>query len=142
MELPGCINLFVYNTLRSGFHKMAYHYISQYFSFVDTGKISGVLTDVHGEPFATPSGKSFIHGELYTLNDPEDFSFAFGQLDDYEGLDTEAGEKPLYKRETVTVQKDKGAETNAWIYWYRGDVHGYPVISSGDTIEYYGEKNF
>ncbi len=137
-----CINLFVYNTLRSGFHKMAYQYISKYFSLAGSGKIHGVLNNVNGEPFATRSDSSFIQGEIYRLNDAEDYSYVFGQLDDYEGLDAEGGEKPLYKRAIVKVLNDNGNEDDAWVYWYNRDVHGYPVILSGDTAEYYGEENF
>ena len=79
---------------------------------------------------------SFIKGELYKLNKEDDFSWVFGQLDDYEGLDTEQGEQPLYRRELITVSNDDGNVTDAWIYWYNGDVSGKPVITSGDVLEY------
>lgn len=141
MESDRSTYLFVYNTLRSGFHESAYKYIRNYFTFVDTGKTPGVLNDLYGEPFATPSDSFHIHGELYKLNNPADFSYVFGQLDDYEGLDAETEDIPLYKREIAKIYPDKGDVINSWLYWYTGDVHGFPVISSGDAIEYYGEEN-
>jgi len=120
---------------------MAYRYISKYFKFIDAGSISGCLTDIRGVPYATPSDCSFIQGELYQLRNPEDYSFVFGQLDDYEGMDMEAGEEPMYRRAIVKVHHYKGGDSDAWVYWYNGDVQGYPVIASGDTSDYYGEEN-
>lgn len=120
--------LFVYSSLRKGFHKASHHYIAQYFSFISNAKVKGVVTDVKGELFATPGdGSSFIEGELYQLNSEDDFSFVFGQLDEYEGLDVEQGEKPLYRRELIKVYKDGGEIIDAWIYWFNDDVSGKSV---------------
>ena len=135
MESALSKQLFVYSSLRKGFHHHAYDYITRYFSFVSPAKVKGIVSNVNGELFATASdGKSFIKGELYKLNDEHDFSYVFGQLDDYEGLIVEQDEQPLYRRQLIKVYTDDEAETNAWIYWYNGDISGKPV-NSGDIGE-------
>lgn len=137
MESSISRQLFVYSSLRKGFHQAAYQYITQFFSFVSCAKVKGIISDVNGEHFATFSpGNSFIKGELYQLNDEHDFSYVFGQLDDYEGVITEQGEQPLYRREITKVCKDDGTITDAWIYWYNGDVQGRAVMNSEDIFEY------
>ncbi len=143
MESPASHHLFVYSSLRKGFHQSAYVYITQFFSFVSTAKAKGILSNSGSEPVATPAAENFfIKGELYKLNKEDDFSWVFGQLDDYEGLDTEQGEQPLYRRELTTVYKDDGSVTDAWVYWYNGDVRGKPVITSGNVLEYPELKKF
>ncbi len=133
--------LFVYSSLMEGFKSREYDYISQYFSFVSNGKVKGILSDLGDIPVATPSSEGhFIKGELYQIKDAEDFSFAIGQLDDYEGVRPEADEIQLYKRELTTVYKEDESAVNAWIYWYQGDVAGKPVITSGDVMEYIRSK--
>ena len=129
--------LFVYSSLRKGFHQHEYDYITKFFSFVSSAKVKGIISDVNGELFATPgAGNSFINGELYKLNDEHDFSYVFGQLDDYEGLVAEQGERPLYRRELIRVSSRNEEDTNAWIFWYNGEVSGEPVITSGDIVEF------
>lgn len=139
MESHASKQLFVYSSLRKGFHQESYQYVSHFFSFVSNAKVKGIVSDLGGKLFATSGdGNSFINGELYNLNDEHDFSYVFGQLDDYEGLIVEQGEKPLYRRELIQVYNDDGEITDAWIYWFNGDVSGKPVITSGDIVEYPG----
>src|SRR5665647_1008878 len=98
MESSMSKQLFVYSSLRKGFHQHTHDYISRFFSFVSPAKVKGIVTDVNGELFAMAGdGESFIQGELFKLNDEHDFSYVFGQLDDYEGLVVEQGERPLYR---------------------------------------------
>ena len=79
--------LFVYGSLRSGFHHPAYEYISRYFKLVDNAKIKGVLYDMGEYPAAIPTNEeNFIIGELYTIINADEFSWAIAQLDDYEGI--------------------------------------------------------
>lgn len=136
MKPPLSKYLFVYSSLRKGFHESSYHYITQFFSFVSKGKVNGIASNVEGELFATPADtNSFIEGELYQLNDEHDFSYVIGQLDDYEGLIVEEGEKPLYRRELTIVYKDDGEITDAWMYWFNGDVSGKPIIAPADIVD-------
>jgi len=133
--------LFVYGSLRSGFHHAAYLYLSKYFYLIGDAKVKGKLYDMGEYPVAVPTGdKKFISGELYAINNAEEFSYAIGQLDDYEGLFTEEGEIALYKREAVTVIQNNQQHT-AWIYWYNGNVDGLPEIASGDVLQYLQQKN-
>jgi gamma-glutamylcyclotransferase (GGCT)/AIG2-like uncharacterized protein YtfP len=141
MKIHESKQLFVYSSLRKGFHKGPYHYIAQYFTFVSKGKVKGILSDSGSGPVGTPSdGDSFIIGELYQLQNEVEFSYVFGQLDEYEGLITEAGEDPLYRRDITTVYKEDGTVAEAWIYWYNHDTGGYPVIATGDVIQYMESK--
>jgi gamma-glutamylcyclotransferase (GGCT)/AIG2-like uncharacterized protein YtfP len=139
--IPGTTHLFVYGSLRSGFQSPAYEYISGYFEPLGSAKVKGVLVDLGEYPAAVPVETGhFIIGELYRLRHEAEYSWAFGQLDDYEGVVVEADEAQLYRRETTTVFAEDGTEYTAWIYWYNGNVTGYPIIASGDIIEYIKSK--
>ncbi len=140
MTVPVNYKLFVYGSLRRGFHSTAYEYISRFFSFVAEAKVKGKLFDMGEYPAAIPtSGNIFITGELYTIKQENEFPWAIGQLDDYEGLNAEADEIQLYRRELTEVYFNDQV-TNAWIYWYNADVSGRPSIESGDLMNYKREK--
>lgn len=133
--------IFVYGSLRKGFHHPAYQYISDYFNFEGPARVRGLLYDLGEFPAALPTlTDHFIIGELYQMKNPGEFNWAIGQLDDYEGVDPEVGEIPLYRRDLATVYCN-GYTAEAWIYWYCGDVTGYPAIASGDVLEYRQSKN-
>ena len=133
--------LFVYGSLRSGFHHPAYQYISDYFTLVGDAKVKGILYDMGAYPAAIETGEDkFIIGELYKIKNEDEFGWAMGQLDDYEGLIVEEGETPLYQRAKTPVWiKDHLQE--AWIYWYNSDIQNRPVIESGDVLQYWKQKN-
>jgi gamma-glutamylcyclotransferase (GGCT)/AIG2-like uncharacterized protein YtfP len=139
MNNPGVYKLFVYGSLRSGFKSPAYDYISRFFSFDGSAKVHGKLFDLGSYPAAVPSADGFIIGELYTINNESEFSWAIGQLDDYEGIVVEPGDIELYSRELVDVFI-QNTTTSAWIYWYHGSVEGKPCIESGDLIQYLQQK--
>ena len=133
--------IFVYGSLRSGFHHPAYEYISRYFSLVGNAKVKGSLYDMGEYPAAVSSnGSNFIVGELYAIKQADEFGWAIAQLDDYEGIHTEQGEIALYKREQTTVYIND-TETLAWIYWFNGDVSGGTCIESGDVLQFIQQKN-
>jgi gamma-glutamylcyclotransferase (GGCT)/AIG2-like uncharacterized protein YtfP len=115
MKTPETYQLFVYGSLRSGFRSHAYEYISRYFDLVGNAKVKGCIRD------------------------KKQFSWAMGQLDDYEGVNVAFDETPLYRRDVADVHiEDK--TTKAWIYWYHGNVEGKPVIESGDVLQYMEQK--
>src|SRR5262245_62113829 len=114
--------LFVYGSLRSGFRSSAYEYISRYFDFVSDAKVKGRLFDMGSYPAGLPSADgAFIIGELYRVKSESEFSWAIGQLDDYEGVNVESDEVQLYRRELTDVYIGNKTVV-AWIYWYNGDV--------------------
>ena len=140
MENP-VTTIFVYGSLRSGFRNPAYEYVSKYFTFIGPAKVQGCLYDMGSFPAAVPCDQdAFIVGELYKLKNDDEFSWAFEQLDDYEGVDPEDDEAALYRRELTTVHHDEQT-TEAWIYWYSGDVTGHPVIASGDILQFIQQKS-
>ncbi|MDE3253090.1 MAG: gamma-glutamylcyclotransferase [Bacteroidota bacterium] len=133
--------LFVYGSLRSGFHHPAYAYISRYFTLLSDARVKGNLYDMGEFPAAVPTTEEhYIIGELYRISRPDEWSWAMGQLDDYEGLHTENNEPALYKREQVPVYLKNGETTTAWIYWFNGPITGENRISSGDVLEYLQQK--
>lgn len=134
-------NLFVYGSLRSGFKHDAYQYMAQYFTLIGPAKVKGVLYDMGAYPVALPAAEDvFIQGELYNIARPEEFSYAIGQLDDYEGVNAEEGEAAFYKREATTVYCN-GQQYTAWVYWFTGNTNGLPQIIHGDVLQYLKEKN-
>ncbi len=140
MTNPGVFQLFVYGSLRSGFRSPVYEYISRFFTFIDEAKVRGRLFDMGSYPAGIATNDNyFIVGELYQIKTPSEFSWAIGQLDDYEGVTVEPDEVQLYHREITEVQV-KGQVSHAWIYWYKGDVSGRPLIASGDLMEYMQQK--
>ncbi|WP_018613117.1 gamma-glutamylcyclotransferase family protein [Segetibacter koreensis] len=128
-------NLFVYGTLRSGFHNSAYAYITKHFTLIGEAKVKGVLYNAGDYPAAMPTTEeNFIKGELYTAKSTDDFLWAIEQLDTYEGVDAEEGEPALYKRELTEVFYNN-TSTKAWIYWYNQNLDGLIVIPSGDFMD-------
>jgi gamma-glutamylcyclotransferase (GGCT)/AIG2-like uncharacterized protein YtfP len=140
MPTPSTYHLFVYGSLRSGFKSEMYTYISQFFNFVSDAKVKGKLYDLGEYPAATPTIEdAYIVGELYVVKNQHEFSWAIGQLDDYEGVSVEADEVQLYRREIADIFYNDTV-TPAWIYWYTGDVNEKPMVSSGDILEYLNSK--
>lgn len=132
--------LFVYGSLRSGFQHPAYTYISRYFSLLGTATVRGELYDMGEYPAAHASGEEkWITGELYAIQKEEEFSWAIGQLDDYEGINGEPDEPQLYRRDKTTVLLN-GKPVEAWIYWFNGSVEGKPRIDCGDLLLYMQQK--
>lgn len=139
MELT-CRNLFVYGSLRSGFNNPAYGYISKYFTLIGEAYVNGKLYQLSDFPVAVPSeNDSLIKGELYTIKVPSECSWAFAQLDDYEGVQAEEGEHPLYKRVlTAVFMNDK--EEKAWVYWYNGSIENGTRIEESDLLAYLKQR--
>ena len=134
-------NLFVYGSLRSGFRNPVYQYLTKYFHLLGEAVVKGKVYDMGNYPVALPTNDdTFILGELYSINNPREFSWAIGQLDDYEGINAETGEHPLYKRQQATAYQD-GQPFITWIYWFNGNVEGKPELESGDLLQYLQQKN-
>ena len=91
-------------------------------------------------PAAIPTNDDgFIQGELYQIKNEAEFSWAIGQLDDYEGVTPEPGEEQLYRRELASILVEDKIII-AWIYWYNGSIAGKPVIASGDVLSWRAKK--
>ena len=132
--------LFVYGSLRSGFKSPAYEYISRYFVLLGEAKVKGELFDMGSYPAAVPTSENkYVTGELYRITHKNEFAWAMGQLDDYEGVTVDFDEVQLYRKELTEVNIDDQI-THAWIYWYNGNVNGKQAIASGDMMEYLMQK--
>ena len=133
-------NLFVYGSLRSGFQSHAYEYISRFFTLVGPAKVKGRLVDMGAYPAGIPTDEAhYIIGELYQIKNANEFSWAMGQLDDYEGVNAEEEHERLYGRAVTEVIAGE-MTLEAWIYWYLGDISGQPVVESGDILQYMAGK--
>lgn len=133
--------IFVYGSLRSGFRNPAYEYLTRYFKYSGEALVKGKFFDAGSHPVALPTeDEHFILGELYTMNSADEFSWAFEQLDDYEGLHVEVGEIPLYTRKLAEIFQNGDTQT-AWIYWYNKSTEGMPEIETGDVMRYLQQKN-
>ena len=133
--------IFVYGSLRSGFRNPAYEYLTRYFKYSGEALVKGKFFDAGSHPVALPTEEEhFILGELYSMNSEDEFSWAFEQLDDYEGLHVEPGETTLYRRNLVEVFQN-GETQIAWIYWYNKSIEGMPEIETGDVMRYLQQKN-
>jgi gamma-glutamylcyclotransferase (GGCT)/AIG2-like uncharacterized protein YtfP len=129
MATPENQLLFVYGSLRSGFHHPAYQYISRYFIPLGPARVRGTLYDMGSYPAARPDGPgTYIIGELYQIKHPDEWDWA-----DEDG-------PALYLRAQVSVEQETGT-TPAWIYWFAGEVNGKPIVASGDVLEYLQRKN-
>ncbi len=136
-----CYQLFVYGSLRSGFRNPMYKYLTQYFHLLGEAVVKGQFYDNGEYPVAVPTAEEhFITGELYIVNNPEEFNWAMEQLDDYEGINVEVGEKPMYRREKVEVFQN-GQASPAWVYWFNQGVAHMAKIETGDVLKYLQEKN-
>ncbi|MEQ1552987.1 MAG: gamma-glutamylcyclotransferase family protein [Ferruginibacter sp.] len=134
-------HLFVYGSLRSGFKNPAYDYLTKYFSYFGEGFVNGKFYEKDNYPVAIASNnQSVIIGEIYSLNNTDEFSWAFEQLDDYEGLHVEVGETAMYKREIVDVNCN-GEMLQTWVYWYNGSLDNCPKIETNDLVQYFQQKN-
>jgi gamma-glutamylcyclotransferase (GGCT)/AIG2-like uncharacterized protein YtfP len=104
--------LFVYGTLRSEFNNQYATLLRSQAVLVGKATVPGSIYRIGHYPAykAEPAGD--VHGELYSLTDPETTLKA---LDEYEGPDFER-----------VVVKD------AWIYRYKKEPPIYCRISSGD----------
>ncbi|MEI7736206.1 MAG: gamma-glutamylcyclotransferase family protein [Ferruginibacter sp.] len=133
--------LFVYGSLRSGFHHPAYEYMARNFQLLGPAVVKGKLYDMGEYPVAKPTTEDqFIKGELYAVNENSDFGYVISQIDDYEGLHVEEGEKPLYSRELTTAFINDQLVT-AWVYWFNENVDGLTQLATGDMLEYLQQKN-
>ena len=135
-------SIFVYGSLRKGFHAEAYNYISRYFYPVaGDARVKGKLYDLGDYPAAIATDEDhFIIGELYHIADEKEFNWAIEQLDDYEGINVEAQQQAMYKRELTKVNINNET-VMAWIYWFAGSLEGRPEIASGDVFDYFEQKN-
>ena len=129
--------LFVYSSLLQGFPTTDYEYITRYFHFIGHAKTKGVLSILNNIVVGTPdNGDRYIHGELYQIKEKNQFSFAIGQLDEYEGVNPEPPQQPMYHRNITNVTTDNGEEYSAWVYWYLGNTEGLPVVPSGNVLDF------
>jgi gamma-glutamylaminecyclotransferase len=119
--------VFVYGTLRKGWHNHRHYLDCTGAKFIGEGRTLGKHRMVAaGVPFvAKHGGEHTILGELYEVNDEV-----------LENLDRLEGHPSFYCREKELVRVN-GFVTSAWIYFNeRGMSKSMPVISDGDYANF------
>lgn len=136
MQHTASHSLFVYGSLLSGFKNPAYEYLARYFHLKGEAVVKGLLYKNGSIPVGVPTvDENFVKGELYELNNPEEFSWAMAQLDDYEGLNVEPNETPLYRRGLTNAYVNNEPHL-AWVYWYNLSTDGMDIIPGGYIIDF------
>ncbi len=94
------------------------------------GWVRGTLFDFGPHPGAvlSDSAETRVYGRVFQL--PEDES-VLARLDEYEGYDPAFPNCEWFARRRVPVTMENGSTLACWIYEYKGDVAGLPVIASG-----------
>jgi len=116
--------LFVYGTLRRG---AAMHGLLEGRAvWLCEATAEGRLVDLGSFPGMVASARSGerVRGELYAFG-PAERESLLDALDRYEG--------PRFERVTRTVAAAEAA-VHAWLYLYRGNARGLPVIAGGDYL--------
>lgn len=136
---PPTAFIFVYGTLMRRAKHPAHKLVSQYFKWVCNGRVEGRLFSVGEYPAAVPASGSFVEGELYTINHPQQWPQALAALDDYEGVETDE-RRSLFVRQTATIYLDSGTAT-AYVYWYNQPLPKCQPIVSGNFLQYLADQN-
>jgi len=110
--------VFVYGTLKSG--ERACSLMERCGEFQCLAKTKGTLIDLGGFPGFIGTGESFVHGEVWSINQ-EGFSW----LDCYEG------EGFLYQRRKIEVESETEGQQVVWGYEYLRDYSPSQKIESG-----------
>ncbi|MEE6187162.1 hypothetical protein PIECOFPK_00290 [Mycovorax composti] len=133
--------LFVYGSLLSGFKSPAYEYIARYFNLVGTATVVGTIYDMGTFPVGTPHDTGrLIKGELYKIRNLKELSFAFAQLDDYEGMfvDEEEEYDNNYARALTEATLETGEKVTTWVYWYYKEAKDLPILDIDNMLDYPG----
>jgi gamma-glutamylcyclotransferase (GGCT)/AIG2-like uncharacterized protein YtfP len=127
--MPAC--LFVYGTLRGTLGYPLGLAIRSAARDLGLARLEGRLYDCGEYPGAVHElgCGSWIVGELYALDEA---SPLWAELDAYEGCGPGQSEPFEFERIPCPVATDQGATLEAWVYLYRWDLRGLPLIESGD----------
>src|SRR5262249_22639893 len=103
----GCLNLFVYGTLRRRANNKHSRLLSANARFLGNARMPGRLCRMGKYAAAVPSDKpgEWVQGEVFHLAEP---SRILRVLDEYEG--------PEWKRSITRVRLDRGRWLEAWVY--------------------------
>lgn len=137
--------IFVYGSLKSGFHNHNYHlnndesrligpaFIQGPYTMYSLGSFPGVVDDVNCRVDSNDRG-SIIHGELYEVS-----SNVLNSLDILEGYNAEDNSRSFYNRRLVDVhplslQENDEEYGECETYFLNEDPRTctYPVVASGD----------
>ncbi len=117
--------VFVYGTLRRGFHNHRLLQHAECLGEAQTVEAYVLRSRAGGIPFVGRDlALSSIHGELFRIDER-----TLAQLDRLEGYRPEAHESSWYQRERIEVRCN-GQRHTAWIY-FNSDVTQ-PIVPHGD----------
>lgn len=125
------LHLFVYGTLRRGSpHPMA-QFLAEHALYVAVGRIQGRLYNLGRFPGLRPStdDADWVVGDLYELYNEA----IWAELDRYE--DAESPQPGCFERGIAEIALENSKKTDAWVYWFRGEVREDQHIASGDYLK-------
>jgi gamma-glutamylcyclotransferase (GGCT)/AIG2-like uncharacterized protein YtfP len=122
-----CDHLFVYGSLKRRFDLPAARFLREHSRFVGMAVVPGRLYDLGAYPGLVydASERRRVRGEIVRLLDPERI---WPYLDAYEGYDSAAPDEGEYRRALLPALTDDGAFVPCWMYLYRLNTRGLPMI--------------
>jgi gamma-glutamylcyclotransferase (GGCT)/AIG2-like uncharacterized protein YtfP len=125
--------LFVYGSLMSSASHAMGERLRREARLVGDATIAAKLYKISWYPGAVASSDATerVHGEVYALAQP---SRALAWLDRYEGIPPGQTRSAEYERLERPARLASGEEIAAWVYLYRGDVAGLPVVPDGRWV--------
>ncbi|RMF03900.1 MAG: gamma-glutamylcyclotransferase [Bacteroidetes bacterium] len=123
--------LFVYGSLKRGFHNPYALQLHHQARFWSEGKLRGLLLDLGEYPALVPQsrGTQYVYGEIFELGDQVHQLLA--NLDYYEGFDPQNPDSGAYKRERLVVESSYGP-TLCWAYTYNSPWQELAVVPGGN----------
>lgn len=120
----------MYGTLQRG---RRYHHLLWWkrgVEFVSEGRIKGRLYDLGSFPgvVEAPDQWSYVYGELYSLESPDD---TLNHIDAFEGYSPHDPDDSLFVRKLTEVFLPDGRSVKAWTYFYNAEISRASLISSG-----------
>ena len=131
-------HVFVYGSLRRGFHSHAYEYISRFFDFVGEGKVKGKLYDLGSYPAATPAlEEAFIKGEYANVDKDGKIKFEVTKNGDTAVYEFEVSAKPVSKQNSPAngMLEVESKQTGDKFYIHTGELgFGLPFGLGGGEL--------
>jgi len=117
-------SLFAYGTLRRG--APMHGLLEGRATWIGPASIAGRLVDLGAFPGLVPAQApgDRVHGDLFSIAEAQGDEL-LAALDRYEG--------ESFERVEQTVDGPEGP-ARAWLYVWRGEVEGHPVVADGDYL--------
>jgi len=126
--------LFVYGSLLKQANNIMSNYLEGKSEKMWEASMPGLLFMVDFYPGAVylPDAHSLVKGDVYFLKEKKSI---FEVLDEYEDYDPDNESESLFIRKVVPIWYEDEIK-NCWVYLFNQAYNTYPVITSGDYLQY------